>query len=482
MGWGGHEPESYGEATRTRILSIAGNSNEPYDFAWTSGTVGDPKQIFYPGSRIQSLQETYIGQMLLAYHHLRLRRPVFYIMANMASDDSISNLLSRTPLPKFITRWILPSSVAYVPSVAQLLGRFSQSALQLALLLISEPTLIATVNPSSLFVLLETVRTEWSRIGQELSAILEEDCLREIRPRLGASFTSHEARVQGLLGRSCPPGVVDLLPELRAVYCWDGGYVKPFIDSLRDQFVEAPPSFFPMFSLSTETVCCEIFPRVTMDGGLPVYPGVCYEFVAAEREVTEANILKPWQLQAQSRYMMLVSDSYGLKRYRTEDIFECRGMINHTPMLRFMGRSGINYSFTGEKITDAQLLKLYKLVQDQGDLDEIIFTCFPKRNRGAIPGYVFVCCGRGGTKSLARIGDLFDQSLKQLNSEYASKRNSGRLVPPEVVKVDYATLSGKLLQSNPRYQDVSPSQFKLLPLYTVFWEDLDARPEKASNP
>lgn len=471
----GLEPEPYGASTRQRILERAATCQGPKEFAWTSGTTREPKQILYPRLRLRQLQQIYVAQAILAYRHAGLGRPAFYFLTSMAPDRSISGLLAREPLPWWLARYILCDSIVYEPAVARLADRYPQDALHLTLLLLSAPALIAMANPSSLDIILQRAQRDWDRIRTQVRSILAEDgWLPAFKKRRGAAVGLREARVKQFLEWPSCPTVKDLLPELKMVYCWQGGYVQPFLENLQAQLADLQPIFRPMFSMSTETVAYLIHPRVSMTAGLPIYPGVCYEFLPSDHEATARYLLKPWQLHSGQQYLMVVSDAYGLTRYLTNDVFECDGLRDQTPLLRFLGRTGLSYSFTGEKITDQQLMEVYETVRQTAQIPGAVFVCFPKLNKGDVPGYVFVCAAEAARPSAAALSaDLFDQTLMQVNEEYASKRASGRLAKPEMAFYAYEELVAKLLRSDPRYRGSSPAQFKPLPLYQTAWENLD---------
>lgn len=463
------DPEPYGESTRKRILEYADGYRGSKDFAWTSGTTHEPKQIFYPKERLRALQQTYVAQAILAYRHANLGRPAFYFLTSMAPDRSVSGLLASERSPWWLARYILCDSIVYVPSVAQLVSRYPQDALHLTLLLLTTPVLVAMANPSSLYTILDHAQHDWNRLRAQMADILAEDWLPEFRRQMGSVIDSRVDRAKQLLKSPTCPSIKELLPELRMVYCWNGGYVQPFIDNLQQQLTSIQPLFRPMFSMSTETVAYLIYPKVSANGGLPIYPGICYEFVQADCDPTTRNLLKPWQLQSGQQYMMVVSDAYGLKRYQTNDLFECIGFNKQTPLLKFHGRSGLCYSFTGEKITDQQLLEVYKTIRQKIGLSGAAFTCFPKLNKGGVPGYVFVTNTQLGLQITA---EMFDEILMKINEEYASKRQSGRLTKPELIVHGYDQLVIKLTRSDSRYAGASSAQFKPLPLYQVFWESL----------
>lgn len=469
----GVAPEPYGQATRQRILYLADLSADEKQFAWTSGTTREPKQIYYPARRAKRVQRTLMEQVLLAYDYAKLERPSFYLLTSMTPDKSWSSLFIRRSFPPLVNRLLLSGSILFVPRAAELVGRFSQSSVHIALWLLAEPAFVVTANPSSLYIILEQVHTEWERIRDEVRQILAEKGINDLRQSIPGSDEERQVKIKRILNAAAPPTVQELLPALRVIYCWNGGYVQPFIDNLKTLLDGYAVKFLPMFSVSTETVAFQMYPGVSTDGGLPVYPGNCYEFVAAGEEMKAGSVLKPWELEVGKEYVMIVSDDFGLKRYSTEDLFQCRGMHGHTPVLHFVGRVGLRYSFTGEKITAEQLLDMYDAVRKELGLPGALLTCFPKLNRGGLPGYVFVYCAMDG-EALPEGLDAkdLDMRLKEMNVEYAAKRNSGRLAPPELVRESYGRLTTRIRESNPRYQGSNPAQFKLLPLYKVMWEDL----------
>ena len=400
----------------------------------------------------------------------------------MTPDKSFSSLVGQKRLQNPLARLVLSESITFVPAVARLINKYSQSSLHLALMKLSAPTLIVMANPSSLSVLLARAHSNWAQISEELAGILREEGLAELRKQLGPALEPREASLRALIARSEAPSFIDLFPELSAVFCWDGGYVQPFIDNLRSQLSDLKPRFMPMFSMSTETVAYLVYPRLPSSGGLPIYPDVCYEFIDVDDILEAQNIIKPWRLEAGNQYVMVVSDQYGLKRYYTEDIFECLGFQQQTPILRFLRRIGLTYSFTGEKITDWQLLAVYELLRDNLEKDNALFTCFPKLNRGSVPGYVLVYLPEhDAVVTSGQLAERFDQLLMNMNVEYATKRNSGRLSPPELAMDKYEDLVRRITQSSPRYQGASQAQFKFLPLYRILWEDLNKSPRRRAR-
>jgi len=473
----GREPEPYGESTQRRIDRLTRACTEPYDVVSTSGSTQHPKTLFYPRSRASRLQREFLSQVLLSFDHFGVDRLSGYFLTGLGPDTSLSRLLARRRPPWLLRMIALRGSLGYLPQADTLVAQCSQEALHLVLLTLAAPTMIAMVNPSSLSVWLDRTCGEWDRVRDEARRALSTDLLPAARAALGGAAPKREARLRDLLSRPPAPAAHELLPDVRIIYAWDGGYVQPFIDRLRAQLAAVDPHFYPFFSLSTETVAYEIYPRVSTEAGMPVYPGVCYEFLPTEggdagtADGAASALRKPWELDAGGSYEMVVSDAYGLVRYRTGDIFTCRGCEGPAPLLHFTGRAGLTHSFTGEKLTAEQLQLVYAQIGTAHHVDGAVFTCFPTLRDGGIPGYVFVGSPAEGDRLPDALSPAaFDRALSDINPEYAVKRQSGRLAPPTLVAWRYDRLARAIMAADGRFDGSNPQQFKLLPLYQMPWE------------
>ncbi len=469
-------PQAYGEALRQRIDVVSAACVEEFDFAFTSGSTHEPKRLFYPRQRLHRLQQTFLRQVLLAYADVRPGRPAFYFLTSLKADNSISSLMARQlQLPESLAS-VFAESVIFEPRVAALAERYPQDAIHLALLGLVSPSMVVMANPSSLWVLLDRAQLEWERIRGQMAGLLAEPLLQSFIDSRGPAMSERAVRVRKLSERSDCPGLHELLPDLTAVQCWQGGYVRPFLERLQAQFAERPPRFAPLCSFSTETVAALYYPRLTTAGGLPLDEGVCYEFLPEDAPLQADALLPPWGLNAGERATMVVSDAYGLNRYHTEDLFECRGRLRDVPIIEFVGRAGLNYSFTGEKLTDRQLLTVYDRIREQLLGPGTVLTCFPKLNAGQAPSYVLVLVSRQPPSEWQpRVATAFDEELMSVNSEYASKRGSGRLAAPELATLSLEDLMRSLAVVEPRYRNVNPAQFKPLPLFKVVWENFTLR-------
>jgi hypothetical protein len=172
--------------------------------------------------------------------------------------------------------------------------------------------------------------------------------------------------------------------------------------------------------MSTETVETEtVFHNFDVQF-LPLARGIVYEFIPAGANDDAQNLIAPSQLMPGETYAMVVSDSYGLRRYQTGDLFECRRMTNGLPDLAFLRRRALEYSFIGEKVTAEQLKVVFSQVRAHfaEAIGDGFLTCVPSLPQNETPHYKFVLV-RDSNNGLDTdlLAHLCDQLLSQLNRE-----------------------------------------------------------------
>ena len=204
-----------------------------------------------------------------------------------------------------------------------------------------------------------------------------------------------------------------------------------------------------MYSMSTETI--ETLPYFQGDeiAFLPFAPGVVYEFLDDAGNLLDVDQLEPGQL-----YEMVTSDAYGLRRYRTDDLFLCKRKIRNLLDLAFVRRRTLEYSFTGEKLTAVQLSAVFEQLRARYPvlLTDRVLTCVPSQP----PHYKVLLIGDSHTIDHDEIAACCDELLSEMNCEYRSKRTSGRLEPVEVVSISLKEFAAM----NPTWE----TQYKFLPL------------------
>jgi hypothetical protein len=380
-------------------------------------------------------------------------------------------LLNEGTLPPYMATLQAPYRIQPHEEIQRLAGKYGSTAVRLWLLTISNPGVLYSTNPSTISTFFDELVLHWARssrlvkdwhenrnlFGTEIQKIVRRIDSRGSSARLGIVAASNVA----LPLESFAPGVTSYI-------CWTGGYVKPFLERLEIHLPSPRYRLIPMYSMSTETIETVTHFNRTGETFLPVAPGVVYEFL--EKDHPEKP-LRAHELQPGETYAMVVSDQYGLRRYHTGDLFRCERFVSGLPDLRFMHRRNIEYSFTGEKVTSAQVSAMFAEVRREFPLLAVdtFLSCVPSQPPGApVPHYKVLVLGtrlKNPDGLTERIATHCDKLLCELNCEYANKRASERLGKIRVMAINIQDLAKQLGRG-----DGWETQFKFLPLYQQTWE------------
>jgi GH3 auxin-responsive promoter len=447
---------------RTYRGTLHKNKNARGRFALTSGSAGDPKRILYTNRRVREVKIVFSDMFTRACRAFKIKRTSLYVFSSFEPDDSLTAmLLDEVDLPNYATVLQAPYRVQRHSAMRTLAAEYGATALRLWIITISNPGVLYSTNPSTLSTFFDDLTHNW-RNNSELIRHWCKDPRRfnsvvhKIARRLAS--TRCEARLQTIAASNTPLPIDSWAPAVEAYICWTGGYVKPFLDRLQKHLPSPHYRLIPMYSMSTETI--ETLPYFDHDDSyfIPLAPGVVYKFAA---ETEPERLLGPTELEPGKLYEMIVSDSYGLRRYRTGDLFLCKRKIKGLPDLAFIKRRGLQYSFTGEKLTAEQVSIVFEQLRErypQVCADRYL-TCVPSAE--PIPHYkvLLVSETQNGLPDLHEIAARCDEFLCAINCEYRSKRASKRLGPVELIQTGtrqfaetYAARGGW------------ESQFKFLPL------------------
>ena len=473
---------TYDDQTRAAVEAWA-EGHPGAQFATTSGSTAQPKKIAFTRARLAAIKRENFSVVARIARRHRLERAGLFVLSGLAADDSLSSLLLEgARAPGFLMGLLMPTRHVIRPEVAALVARYGPTAVRLWLLVLSDPGLLYCTNPSTLALFLASLDDDWpaatALIRDHIAGRLEAGPLRVARAIASSGW---ERRARRIASSPVALPAAELAPGLAVYVCWDGGYVRPYLDQVRAYL---PPERFrqvPMYSMSTETLETVLH----FDGGEPRYlamaPGVLYEFLPEDAPDETARLLPPGALEPGRVYAMVVSDGYGLRRYQTEDLFECRGRVGGVPDLRFLRRRGLTYSFTGEKLTDAQLVEAYARVREEfpalarAGVQLAMIPSLPPGER--LPSYRLLLAHPGARPEEldgAAVARRVDAHLATINRELAEKRASGRLGPTLAVVMRYDAAAAAL---EPRARGVDASarawdsQFKLLPLYRRLWHE-----------
>jgi hypothetical protein len=439
-------------------------------YVYTSGSTDSPKRIAYDRKRLRRTLLIFADAMFRCLATYLPRNRTFFAMVPMTADRSLTSLLTRDPrAPFYISTLQAPHRIQNDCAIRDAIEIYGETAARLWMLTISNPGLIYSTNPSTIATFFHEVEHDWERSRRLVVDYVAggTNCssgLTRIHRRLAS--TGAALRLQAIAKSSVPLSAFELFPGLRAFCCWDGGYVRPFVEQIRIYLPESHYRQVPMYSMSTETIATIPIFADAKPEFLPVAPGILYEFVD-----DGGKVIKPKDLRRGRSYTMVVSDAYGLRRYDTDDVFECTAIVRGLPSLRFVRRRSLSYSFTGEKLTAEQLKLAYAAVDAR--FPEIqrngFLTCFPFHpDRRGIPRYCVVWVQSSTFPSAAptELAAIVERKVEECNSEYQSKirtRRLGRMVSTTVGIREFVSY---IVRSSAAVE----SQFKFIPLYTRLWD------------
>ena len=466
---------SYGPRMVESIRHAATRAGRSARFALTSGSTGEAKQILYTRSRLVALKFTFSDMFARAVRAYRLRRTSVYVFSSFQQDESLTSMLLTEPqFPHYFSTLQAPYRVQQHPTMKALASEYGAAAVRLWILTIANPGVLYATNPSTLSSFFDELETNWTACSQ----LVRDWCshpqrfdrtVRRIARRLDSRDSS--SRLGLIAASNISLNLEQFAPAVRAYICWTGGYVKPFLDRLANHLPAERYRLLPMYSMSTETVETETVFRNGAAYFLPLAKGVVYEFTQAE------TLLMPNQLTPGQTYALVVSDNYGLRRYQTDDLFECRRIVNGLPDLIFVRRRTLEYSFVGEKVTAQQLTVVFNQLRAKHSelLGDGFLTCVPSLPHNEKPHYKFVFIHDSITRfDTDSIASDCDQLLSHLNCEYKNKRASGMLASASFIQTNTADFAA-------RFADSWETQFKFLPLYRRTWESTNVPHLNASH-
>jgi hypothetical protein len=257
---------------------------------------------------------------------------------------------------------------------------------------------------------------------------LEPAIAEAIRPHL----VPDPRRARALRPLAARPGsvtIADLWPDLRVIVTWLGGGCALAAEAVRAQL----PARARM--VDAGYVASEVRGTIVVDVvrnlALPLVEDVFFEFVPVEAwDAGERSTKLLHELREGHDYHVIVTTAAGLLRYHMNDVVRATSRIGNTPTLAFLRKGRGVTSITGEKLTEDQVHLAMAATTAELGVASTFFVVLADVRR---PGYRAFAELRGPAVDPVAFAGALDRELCELNIEYASKRESGRLRPIELV-------------------------------------------------
>jgi hypothetical protein len=419
------------EQRQTAVPALT--AEPPLFYAQTSGTTGKPKLIPITASMMTIQRDE---QALFSYLQYRACPAAFEgkalgIMGAAVegrldsghSVGSVSGHLYQSLPPAVQSRFVVPIEVSQIAD-------YNLKYLVIVRLALGAPdiTYLGSPNPTTFLRLLDVLNDQRERLRSSCeTGTLDE--LNGLEPSI-RDAVAHRIRPipdrAAQLGSASRLTYADLWPGIRLVTTWTGGSCGLALDTFR---ATLPPAAAVMELGYQSTECrATIALELETPGGLPPLHHHFFEFV--EQGAWDGGIqafVTLDRLEAGKRYYIVITTASGLYRYFMNDLVEVTGMFQATPLLRFVQKGKGVTSLTGEKLYEAQAIEAVRGTLARHQLvSDFFFVVADEAERAY---RLFIELHQGMSADPRVIAAAVDQRLGQLNIEYHSKRESGRLGP-----------------------------------------------------
>jgi len=455
--------------TQLRSSTPALTAAQPVMYATTSGTTGKPKYV--PVIR-EELQRQKRHTALLTFFQHEFDPLAFsgkvWVMAASAVEGrfengipwgSASGFLYSSMSPAIARKYLIPAEVFAIADN----GLKYDLILRLALAE-KNITYISAANPTTLLRLCALANQRGHMLAEDIGhgrfsreAELAPDLARAVQERLRAN-PNRAAELSRIFNSGQAATFKDLWPLLRLVSTWTGGNCGVAAKSARMQ-LPTSAKLVELGYLSSE-FCGTLTVDCNSTAGLPTITDYFYEFIEPEKwDSGDLKFRLVHQLEPGQDYYVVITTPSGLYRYFINDIVRAEGRFHNTPMIRFVQKGKGVTNITGEKLYESQLAEALTRAENYYNLNTDFYLMLADVERQVYHLYLEA---NGLLVSTAEIAAYFDNTLAELNTEYRTKRESGRLYPLEITFLRKG--AGDLYRAHCIQSGQKEGQFKMVTL------------------
>jgi hypothetical protein len=439
--------------TQDRDHTPSLTAEAPLYFACTSGTTGKAKLLPVLESTLKRQKRI---QMYFIYNILR-ERPKFlsgkilslvspavegFVEGSWTPFGSTSGHFYESMPAFFRSRYVVPAKLFAIEN-------YDLKYLSVLRVALSEDniTFMSTANPSTWARLLKLFHENAAVLLNDLEKgsffriqDLKVEEQRAILPYLKANKI-RAAQLKALWLKEGRLRIKDLWPNVQAVASWTGGSCSIFWEQLAGEFPEQT------LVRDLGYLSSEFRGSIPLSGsekaGLPTFRTNFLEFVKRDDwdDGKRDKFLLIDELEDGAQYYIFVTNEAGLYRYHMNDIVEVDGYLNKVPLIRFVQKGKGVTNITGEKLYENQIIHAVAEAEKAEGLSSRYFQTLADEENSCYRLYYEVNNESGFLSSdkIAALAARIDAELAEINLEYATKRNSGRLKPLELLLLEPGT-------------------------------------------
>ncbi|WP_455217424.1 GH3 family domain-containing protein [Kaarinaea lacus] len=414
-------------------------ADQPHYYAQTSGTTGQPKYI--PVTKNSQAQHQR-SLAIFACVQQQVQRHCFsgnllaipgpYDEGTLPGDStfgSISGLMYRE-MPDYLrAKYVVPEAVFGLKDHHLKYLLILRLALQYKNL-----TYMVSANPSTFLKLIEVMKAELVNLADDIErgTFAQVQALpREAREVIKPYLRNNPGRAKELrdIARKQPEmSFADVWPNLRLLVTWTGGSCGIAVSALQS-LLPKDTRILELGYLSSE-LRATITLEDTGNAGVPTLLDNYFEFIETalyDEGVRETIGLD--KLEAGKQYYIIVTTPAGLYRYFMNDVVEVTGFKKSTPLLRFVQKGKGVTNITGEKLTEHQLMDAVEKTREQYQIDIVFYLALANVAQSCYELYIELAeeLEEVQTADIHQAAETLDSLLQEGNTEYESKRHSGRL-------------------------------------------------------
>jgi hypothetical protein len=413
---------------------------EPTDmFTMTSGSTGEPKLIPVTAKT----RENYRQLTRLWYHRALTDHPSLFngkllgVVSPAVEGETAGGIpfgAASGLIYQSSPRWI-QNAYAVPYEVSKIKDFEAKYYLIMRLALEQDISFLGTPNPSTILKLVQSASQNKYDIIKDIhdgTLTSRFDLPLQLRASLASRLRKNLPRARRLESLIKHDGALrpkEYWPRLQLIGCWKGGSAAVRLKEFADWFGKTTPVRDLGYMASEAQMTLPVFDSGS--AGILAIDKNFYEFIPeSEINASAPTILTCSELEEGNLYYVILTTPGGLYRYDINDVVRVAGFYNQTPLIEFVRKGRDVTSITGEKLHVNQIIGAMTRAQRATGAPVQHFRACADVEKSL---YIFSVELDGATPSRERLVQLLhelDAVLRELNVEYAQKRDSRRLGAP----------------------------------------------------